>query len=495
MLDTKLDKVLRTTKKHISLLSSLGVKTIFDLLSYYPRTYTDERNTVLIVDMKLDQLNVIKGRVKSLHGRKSKNGMHVMEGIISDCTGSVAVIWFNQGYLERILKVGGLYYFSGKLKYDKGRSVFASPKVEAVSENVLHTARIVPVYHETEGLISKWIRDKIYPLLKYADSVPDTLPDWVKKEMDLCELGFAIKNVHFPSSQKDLVRARKRLAFNEVFSLQLKALKIRRAFKKFSSGFVIERADEAMKKFVEDLGFSLTKAQRRSLIEMLNDMGGGVPMLRLLQGDVGSGKTIVAALAALNVVKSGYQVAFMVPTEVLAKQHFSKLRELFDKVSISTEILTGSVGEKDEIYSKIFGGKVDVVIGTHALIQDKVKFKKLGLAIVDEQHRFGVEQRRKLANHGFPHLLSMTATPIPRTLAMIFYGDLDVSLLNELPKGRKPIATSIVPEPQANIVWNHVLEELKAGRQAYVVCPLIENEQSPPARGGVWRGGSDAASV
>lgn len=476
MLDTKLHKVLRTTKKHISLLSSLGIHTVLDFLSYYPRTYTDERNTVPVVDMKLDQLNVVKGRIKSFHVRKSKSGMYITEGIISDSTGSVSVIWFNQRYLEKILRTNREYYFSGKLKYDKGRSVFVRPKVEIVSENMVHTARIVPVYHETEGLISKWIRDKIYTLLKYADLVSDTLPDWVKNEMGLCDLGFAIKNVHFPSSQRDIEVARKRLAFDEVFSLQLKALKIKRAFRKSFSGLVINRADEAMKKFAENLGFSLTKAQRRSLIEMLNDMGRGVPMLRLLQGDVGSGKTIVAALAALNVVKSGYQVAFMVPTEVLAKQHFVKLRELFGKVSICTEILTGATGDKDEIYSKIASGKVDVVIGTHALIQEKVKFKKLGLAIVDEQHRFGVEQRRKLANHGFPHLLSMTATPIPRTLAMIFYGDLDVSIIDELPPSRRKIVTRVVDEGKRDACYKWVYDCVKNnGDQVYVICPLVED--------------------
>lgn len=474
MLDTNLSKVLRTTKKHLALLDGLGMRTVRDLLEYYPRTYTDESESVSVTEMKLDSINVVRGKLTSFNVRKSRGGMAIIEGIISDDTGSVPVIWFNQKYLERILRVGKSYYFSGKLKYDKGRSILNSPKVEEISRNMLHTGRIVPVYHETEGLTSKWLRGKIFPVIDAASEFEDELPDWIKKELSLVDLGVAIRNIHFPGSEKDLAEARRRLAFEELFYLQLKAMKRRKAWREKAVGISVERDDDSMKKLVGELGFSLTGAQRRTLLEILKDMNGEVPMLRLVQGDVGSGKTIVAVLAALNVVKSGSQVAFMVPTEVLAKQHFGGLKKLFDKLDVRTEILIGSMGEKDKIYDDLKSGKIDIVIGTHALIQEGVKFKKLGLAIVDEQHRFGVEQRKKLALHGTPHLLSMTATPIPRTLAMIVYGDLDISLIDEVPPGRKSVITRVVWDKKREDAYKWICGQVKAGDQVYVICPLVE---------------------
>lgn len=474
MLEAKLSEILRTTKKHLSVLKGLSIETVEDLLRYYPRTYTDERERVSIVDMKLESPNVVLGKLASLNVRRSKKGMAVIEGIISDDTGSVPVIWFNQKFLERILKVGKQYYFSGKLKYDRGRSVFSGPKVEAISKNMLHTGRIVPVYHETEGLNSKWLRDKIYSIIHYSKHFEDELPEWIRDELELVDLGFAIRNIHFPSSEEALRKARRRLAFGELFDLQVKVMKIRKAWQDSASGLEVKRDDEAMKSFVGELGFSLTGAQRRSLLEILGDMDRGVPMMRLVQGDVGSGKTVVAALAILNAVKSGYQTAFMVPTEVLAKQHFSKLKELFSKVDISTEILISGVGDKEKVYESIRKGKVDIVIGTHALIQEGVEFKKLGLAIVDEQHRFGVEQRKKLASHGTPHLLSMTATPIPRTLSMIIYGDLDISIIDEVPPGRKPVITKVVHEKKRSDAYKWICNKVKEGDQVYVICPLVD---------------------
>jgi len=479
MLDMKLSKALKTTKKHLSLLASLNINTVRDLLEYYPRAYTDERESVRIADMKLDVNNVVCGRLTAFHSRKSRNGMYVSEGIISDDSGSVPVIWFNQRFLAGMLRVGKKYYFSGKLKYDKGRSVFASPKVEEVSANMLHTGRIVPVYHETEGLTSKWLRDKIFSLIKFANEIPDELPEWIKQELKLVDLGFAVKNIHFPESPDALKSAQRRLAFDELFYLQVSALKRRASWRQASSAFQVKLDNDAMKRFAGELGFVLTQAQKRSLVEVLNDMSRGVPMLRLVQGDVGSGKTVVAALAALNVVSSGAQVAFMVPTEVLAKQHYSKLKPLFDRLGIRSEILIGGVGGKSKIHDRIKVGDIDLVIGTHALIQDKVSFKKLGLAIVDEQHRFGVDQRRQLASHGTPHLLSMTATPIPRTLAMIVYGDLDISLIDELPPGRKKIVTRIITDDKRQSAYDWIRSQVSNnGDQVYVICPLIDESDA-----------------
>ncbi|MBU1019215.1 MAG: ATP-dependent DNA helicase RecG [Patescibacteria group bacterium] len=475
MLETKLSKVLGTTKKHLTILNGLGITTVRDLLEYFPRTYTDERECVSVSEVKLDQVNVIKGKLTALNSRKSRGGMIIMEGIVSDGTGSVPVVWFNQKYLSQILRKGADYYFSGKLKYDNGRSIFKSPKVEAVSKNMLHVGRIVPVYHGTEGLNSTWLRGKINSVLGYAELFEDELPGWIRKELGLISIDKAIADIHFPSSQKDLKAARKRLAFEEIFGLQLKSIKRKKAWQKGAKGLSVARDDDAMKSLVDGLPFSLTGAQRRTLIEILKDMSGELPMLRLVQGDVGSGKTIVAVLAALNVVKAGYQVAFMVPTEVLAKQHYSKLKELFDGFGISVEILLGGVGDKKILHKALSKGEIDIVVGTHALIQEGVEFKKLGLAIVDEQHRFGVEQRKKLAANGTPHLLSMTATPIPRTLAMILYGDLDISLIDEVPSGRKPVVTRLVLEKKRNDAYKWIYDKVKEGDQVYVICPLVED--------------------
>ncbi len=476
MLDSKLKDVLSTTKKHLALLSSLGIETVRELLMYYPRTYTDERESVKVAEMKLDTVNVVQGKLTAFKMRRGRSGMYVGEGIISDESGSVPVIWFNQKYLERILRVGRSYYFSGKLKYDRGRSVFNGPKVESISKDMLHTGRIVPVYHETEGLTSKWLRGKVYGILSHTKEFEDELPEFIKEELSLVSLGKAISDVHFPKTEEDLNKARRRLAFDELFGLQLKYMKMRKAWRDSAKGLVVERADDAMKEFAGELGFTLTKAQRRTLLEILNDMNRGVPMLRLVQGDVGSGKTVVAALAALNAVKSGYQVAFMVPTEVLAKQHFKKLKTQFDRFGISSEILIGGVGGKQKIYDGLKSGEIDIVVGTHALIQEKVKFKKLGLAIVDEQHRFGVEQRKTIAKHGTPHLLSMTATPIPRTLAMIVYGDLDISIIDELPPGRKKIVTRIIQDNKRVDAYKWIRKQIEEeGDQVYVICPLVDD--------------------
>jgi len=478
MLDTKLKEVLSTTKKHLSMLSSLGIETVRDLLLYYPRAYTDERESTQIIDMKLADTNVVQGRLTSFKMRKGRNGMYIGEGIISDDTGSIPVIWFNQKYLEGVLRIGSRYYFSGKLKYDRGRSVFHGPKVEPISEDVLHTGRIVPVYHETMGLTSKWLRSKIYSVLHYSKEFSDDLPAAIRTELGLVELPYAISHIHFPPDESSLEKARRRLSFDELFYLQLKYMRMRKAWRDGSNSLVIERADDDMKSFVEKLGFSLTQAQRRTLIEILSDMGRGVPMLRLVQGDVGSGKTVIAALAALNVVKNGYQVAFMVPTEVLAKQHFQKLQPQFERLGITAEILVSGVGDKQAIYDRLKSGEIGVVIGTHALIQEKVEFQNLGLAIVDEQHRFGVEQRKKLASHGTPHLLSMTATPIPRTLAMIVYGDLDISIIDELPPGRKEIITRIVEDKKRVDAYRWIREQIESGDQAYVICPLVDDSDA-----------------
>ena len=342
----------------------------------------------------------------------------------------------------------------------------------------MHTGRIVPVYHQTDGLTSKWLRDKIKPIIndwiKYFD---DYLPAVIIQKLKLVNYQEAIKEVHFPTSEENLNKAKSRLAFDELFLLQLKAIK-----KKWHWQNITEHEKKIIKKnneienFIKKLPFKLTNAQNTTIKQILEDIEKPYPMSRLLQGDVGSGKTIVAGIAALNTILNGYQAAIMAPTEILAKQHFLTLFNLLKPYSLNIQFLSGSTPEsnKQKIYNDLAMGLIDLVIGTHALIQEDIKFKKLGLAIIDEQHRFGVKQREILKKQGSPHLLNLSATPIPRTLAMTIYGDQDLSIIDEMPKGRKEIITRVVPENKRLDAYRWIESEIAKGRQAFVICPLID---------------------
>jgi len=479
---TPVSQLLLTNKAHLNLLQTVGIATYEDLIKYFPRTYDDQSNLTKIIAIRTDLPNTIKGMLSGLTEIKTRFGKKIIKARISDETGSVDVVWFNQPFIKRLLHNGQQVILSGKAKFELGKITMLSPQYEPVQNKQLHTARMVPVYHETEGLSSKWLREKIHPLLKHVPKLfPEYLPQEIIDTYQLLPYSEAILETHFPVSSKKLEQARYRLAFDELFLLQLKALQKKWLWQSQikTSPKKIPRHPQ-LEKIIDGLPYRLTAAQQKTLQEILDDLNRDYPMSRLLQGDVGSGKTIVAGLAIFNALKSGYQAAVMAPTEILAEQHFKTLSVLFEQHDFRLCFLSGSVkaSEKRIIYDNLAKGTIDLVIGTHALIQDNISFHNLGLAVIDEQHRFGVEQRSLLKSQGTPHLLSLSATPIPRTLAMTIYGDQDLSVIDEMPKGRLPIITRVVPENKRRDAYRWIEDRVKSGRQAFVICPLIDESDT-----------------
>jgi ATP-dependent DNA helicase RecG len=404
--------------------------------------------------------------------------MHITEAVGSDNTGSVRLIWFNQPYRAGSLKPGHEYFISGTFELSRQKFALISPSLEAVSEFPLNTARIVPVYRETKGLTSRQIRSAINQVLPFIRDLPETLPAWLVEREGLVSYAAALEQIHFPSSAARLEAARARLGFEEVFSLILTSLMNKREI--ISAQAPLVAFDEHVaKRFVESLPFRLTDAQRKTTWQIYLDMEHGQPMNRLVEGDVGSGKTVVAAMAALMVLHHGHQVALMAPTELLARQHAETVGRLLQPLGLDTcvGLLVGgmSASQKLHAHEAISTGRMRFIVGTHALIQDSVDMHNLELIIIDEQHRFGVSQRKALqvkAGH-MPHVLHLTATPIPRSLALTLYGELDISVLDSKPTGRKPIHTEICSPNSRAQMNQRIIVELAAGRQVFVVCPLI----------------------
>ncbi len=485
MIERSLEKVLRTTKRHLNKLEQLGVRTVKDFLTYFPRAYNDTSEFTRIAEINPTEISTIEGRLTNLFNVSTKYGKKITRGIFTDDTGSIEVVWFNQPHLVRMLPRDKKIILSGKAKYAMGKLALQNPSYELVQKysEQLHTGRIVPIYHETEGINSKWIREKLKPLIDdWLDLFQEYLPKEVREEQELIDLRTAVKNAHFPENEKTLEIAKHRLAFDELFILQLKVLQKKWHWQNINrdeSKVMTIQADE-LKKCLETLPFELTNAQKRVLKEILEDTQRPHPMSRLVQGDVGSGKTIIAALAALNVVKNGYQVTVMAPTEILAKQHYQTFVKTLTPFGLNIQFIAGSstAKQKEEVVRQMKTGTVDIVIGTHALIQEKIGFKNLGLAIIDEQHRFGVKQRETLKSYGSPHLLSMTATPIPRTLAITIYGDQDLSVIDEMPKGRQEIITRVVPEKKRIEAYRWIEDQIQKGRQAFIICPLIDESDT-----------------
>lgn len=480
MLNRSLSNVLRTTKKHLSLLETLGVKNVKDFLMYFPRTYNDASEFTQIIDIRTDEVNVIKGKLSNLFNMSTKTGVKITRGLFTDESGSIQVVWFNQPHLTKMLPRNKDIILSGKAKLSMGKISLQGPSYELISQNKeqIHTGRIVPVYHETEGINSKWMREKLKPLVdEWLELFEEYMPQEVLDEHKLIDYKTAIKNIHFPDDDAILDKAKERLSFDELFLLQLKVLQKKWQWQQATeSPKKIEKKDEIIKDCINSIGFELTNAQKRVLEEVFEDLKQPFPMTRLIQGDVGSGKTIVAAIAALNVVKNGFQVAIMAPTEILAKQHYQTFVKILARFGLNIQFIAGSTtkGQKDEVLMQMKTGTADIIIGTHSLIQDGIGFKNLGLAIIDEQHRFGVKQRETLKSYGSPHLLNMTATPIPRTLAITIYGDQDLSIIDEMPKGRQEILTKVVPESKRIEAYRWVEDQVNKGRQAFVICPLID---------------------
>jgi len=460
-----------------SKLAILGVRTVGDLIDNYPRRYDDYSNLIDVQKLKPGNVT-IRAKITSIKGRYARKRLHITEAIATDGTDSVRLIWFNQPYREKNTRRDQDYYISGEFGLHGQHLSIMSPSVELVSSFPINTARIVPIYHETRGLKSNQIRKLVKQTVMNVEKLPEHLPEWILKQQGLITYPRAITEIHFPSSPRALELAKKRLAFDEVFELTLAALLNKYEVNKEKSKSIKFKKELAVS-FVSSLPFKITDAQRKAAWQIYKDMGKVRPMNRLLEGDVGSGKTVVAAMAALMAMEEGFQVAFMAPTEILARQHANTLSNLLSSVGYGGQVslLIGGLkpAAKELAQKKIATGEIKLIVGTHALISEKVDMHRLGLIIIDEQHRFGVEQRKKLqakAGH-MPHVLHMTATPIPRSLALTLYGELDISVLDEMPPGRQEIKTKIVSPNARKKLYEQIDKELAAGRQMFVVCPLI----------------------
>ena len=460
----------------------MGIFNVGDLIFYYPRDYEDRSRIKKIAQLedgeKCAFIGVIDSRVREKHIRK---GLSIYEVSVKDDTGKITAVWYNQHFIKNVFKMGDKYIFYGMISR-KFNSLEIQNAIYEREDKKDKLMGIVPVYPSTKGLTQNIIRSSIKAALELTDGkFEEVLPEWIKKEYSLLGLDYSISNIHFPKSNDDFIKARYRLVFEELFLLQLALLSVKNTLRKNKKAIKFQKNREKIEEFIKNIGFNLTNAQRKVFDEIEKDMESDKVMNRLVQGDVGSGKTIVAIIALYKAVINGYQGALMVPTEILARQHYQTIHSLFLKEGIKVDLLVGSqtAKEKKNILKDIEEGKTDVVIGTHAIIQDSVKFLRLGLVITDEQHRFGVRQRAVLSNKGNnPDMIVMTATPIPRTLALILYGDLDISIIDELPPGRKPVETYVVDNSMRKRINNFIRKKVLEGRQVYIVCPLIEESDS-----------------
>jgi len=454
-----------------------GLRTVDDLIHFLPRAHEDFSEVVQIANIHPGKAT-IKARCEKIATRPVRRGLRITTATLADETGKLQAVWFNQPYRETQLKAGDEFFFSGEFEFNYNKYQLSNPSAEKVTDMPVQTDRLLPVYRSIRGLKSQLVRKILAELRPLMTMLPETLPASVVKDENLISYSDAVLGMHFPKTSDDIKRARERLAFEELFELLL-ASQFNREENAKLTGWHIPFDQKVVKEFVSQLPFELTGAQRRAAWEIIQDFELKIPMNRLLQGDVGSGKTVVAGLAARQAAHAGFQSALMAPTEILASQHAETLSKLLGPLGINVGLLTGSVkgAARKTIYDQIANGSVDVVVGTHAIIQETVKFHKLGFVVIDEQHRFGVKQRQELLKKSehMPHLLAMTATPIPRSLALTVYGELDVSILNELPKGRKPIATKIWSPNSRPQLYELIDKELSAGRQGYVICSLIDS--------------------
>lgn len=473
---SSLEKVKGVGAKTAEQFALAGLHTVGDLIDFLPRRHEDFSEVVAIADIHPGK-STIKARCEKIATRPVRRGLRITTATLADDTGKLQAVWFNQPYRETQLKAGDEFFFSGEFEFNYNKYQLTNPSVEKVSDMPVQTDRLLPVYRSIKGLKSQLVRKILAELRPLITMLPETLPQLVIKNERFVSRADAVLGVHFPKTADDVRVARERLAFEELFQLLLASQLNRQANAKLE-GWHIPFEQEVVAKFVKQLPFALTGAQRRAAWEIIQDFERKTPMNRLLQGDVGSGKTVVAGLAAHQAAHAGFQTALMAPTEILASQHAETLSRLLEPFGVHVGMLTGGVKgvARKTLYEQIATGGVDVVVGTHALIQETVTFHKLGFVVIDEQHRFGVKQRQELLKKSkhMPHLLAMTATPIPRSLALTVYGELDVSILNELPRGRKPIATKIWSPNSRAQLYEKVDAEITAGRQAYVICSLID---------------------
>ncbi|MBI2055279.1 MAG: ATP-dependent DNA helicase RecG [Candidatus Sungbacteria bacterium] len=491
-IDSPIEEIARLTPRQKLTLKKFGLTTLGDLLFHFPSRYEETGELKSIRDLGEGEKVTIIAEIVSLKAEKTwRKKMRVADGVVKDASGLLGVVWFNQPYVANILKAGEKVRLSGKVSRSKSGLVMTNPAYEPLgkSENITYTPNaLTPVYPETYGITSRWLRFQIKKSLERIGSLPEVLPEATLKKYHLPRFDRSLRAIHFPKHPGEAEAARKRLSFEEIFLIQLNRQRERKRIEREKS-FRIATDAELTKRFVESLPFKLTDAQRKAVWQILQDFQKPRPMARLLEGDVGSGKTIVAAAAALNVVASAHQAAYMAPTEILARQHFEEFIKRLAPFKIRIGLLTSSEARKfpskvnpkksthtskNQLLKWCLNGEIQILIGTHALIEDRVKFRKLAFVVVDEQHRFGVGQRRAAAKGIRPHFLSMSATPIPRTLALTIYGDLDLTILDEMPPGRQPIETKVVSPREREGAYEFIREEVARGGQVFVICPRIE---------------------
>jgi ATP-dependent DNA helicase RecG len=463
----------------VKLLNKLNINTLEDLISYFPRNYEDRGIAKKLSDCKDGEEALIKATAVTKVSESFAGRLKIYRLIVRDGENACTITWYNQSYLKNVFKIGRTYNFYGKVETKLGRYEIKSPIFDESGENK-NTGKIIPIYPLTYGISQNTIRkiiengvDEVY------EKLDETLPDYILNNYKLMGINEAIKKIHFPENKSDFIKARYRLVFEELLGFQLALLKIKESYKTEEKGIEFERQVK-MSDVINTLPFRLTNAQLRVLEEIDNDMESTKPMNRLLQGDVGSGKTIVSIIASYKAVKSGYQAAILAPTAILASQHMENFQKTLNQFGIKSEMLVSSITKKNktEIKQRLANGEIDILIGTHAMLEEDVVFKNLGLVVTDEQHRFGVKQRAKIASKGNnPDVIVMSATPIPRTLALILYGDLDISIINELPPNRKKIDTFAVGKNFEERVNRFVEKQIEEGRQCYIVCPLVEEDE------------------
>ena len=468
------------TAKQLSNLKSLGINTVYDLIYYFPRAYDDRTNIKKIGELKFNEYVVLKANVMSVVNLTVRSGKKIVKAMVSDGTGIMEILWFGMPYIKKSLKIGEEYLFIGQTKK---AAVFQliNPEYKLFSgQQKVSESEILPIYSSNKNITQNSLRKLVEKfLVNFLNYFEENIPKELIKEYKIMERKSAIKNIHYPVSMKEIEEAKRRFAIEELLILEIGILKNRFIIENSNSkNYEVEGKKEKVKNFVSQLTFNLTNAQKKVIKEIYDEISNGKIVNRLIQGDVGSGKTVVAMVMLIYMAENGYQGALMAPTEILANQHYLGIKERLEKIGLRVELLTSSIKgkKKNEILEGIANGDVDIVIGTHSLIEDDVIFKKLGLIVIDEQHRFGVNQRNKLREKGFlGNLLVMSATPIPRSLALSIYGDLDLSIIDELPPGRTPIKTKwIANDKDLEKMYNFIYKKVNDGNQAYFVAPLIE---------------------
>ena len=489
-MEEKIESLNYLKKRDITRLKKLGIETLRDCFYYFPNRYEDFSNIKKISEIEIDTPLTIQGKIERVKDIFLRNGKVLTEVEISDDSSKIKAIFYNQPFLKNVFKKGEFFSFSGKVVEKSGKFYLQHPIYEKIPKipyfQLLHTGKIIPIYPETKGISTKWIREKISLIIKKEiEKVKEFLPEKILKSLNLIPLKEAILKIHFPEKKEDIEISRFRFAFEELFLLEIEVLREKLKVKR-KKAYPLKIQIQTIKDFIKSLPFELTESQKRETWRMLKEMEKDLPMNRLLQGDVGSGKTLVATILALNCAKNEYQCAMVAPTEILAAQHYKRMYKILENFEKRIGILTKGYCEfsamkikKEEMLEKIKKGEVKILIGTHSLFEEKIQFSKLALLIFDEQHKFGVEQRRKLLEKQeiLPHFLSMTATPIPRTLALTIFGDLDISFLKELPSGQRKIKINVLLPKEQNQAFEFLREKLKEKEQAFFVCPRIEISQ------------------